>query len=30
MTVLGDFHAEKVHVREEMNRHIGPVLCCQI
>ena len=26
MTVLGDFHAEKVHVREEMNRRIGSLL----
>ena len=26
MTVLGDFHAEKVHVREEMNRRIDSLL----
>ena len=26
MTVLGDFHAEKVHEREEMNRRIDSLL----
>ena len=26
VTVLGDFHAEKVHVREEMNRSIDSLL----
>ena len=26
MTVLGEFHAEKVHVREEMNRRISSLL----
>ena len=26
MTVLGDFHAGKVHVREEMNRRIDSLL----